>query len=223
MAAEQLLLINPRRRRKARRAGASRRRRVHRRSVARRRRHTPFLGVTPRRHRRRRHHRVHARRRHIRRNPRFSMRGVQNVVMPAAVGALGAVGLDVAYGYAGGMLPATIQQNVWLQAAAKIAGAFGLGWIAGKMIGRERGRLVTAGAVTVVSYGLVKNLIHQAAPNIPGLAGMDGDFGAYMPPQFGAYNPAAYLAPTNSPPSPGLPSPLGAYMPLEGTGSEGMF
>jgi hypothetical protein len=220
MAAEQLLLLNPRRKRR-RKHVARRRRRTSRRHVAHRRRRHSAIVATPRRHRRRRHVSAHRRRR-IRRNPRFSMRGVSRVVMPAAVGALGAVGLDVTWGYFGKFIPATVQGNVWLAAAAKIAGAFGLGWIASKAVGREQGRLVTAGAVTVVSYGLVKSLLHQAAPNLPGLAGIDG-LDAYMPGQFGAYNPAPYLTDGN-----GAQPALGAYMPnamagFEGTGSEGMF
>jgi hypothetical protein len=125
--------------------------------------------------------------------------------MPAGIGALGAVGLDVAMGYAAQYLPASLTSNVYIAAATKTAGAFGLGWAASKVMGREKGKLVTAGALTVIAYQLVKGILRNAAPTLPGLAG--GDMGAYMPMSgfgaylpaspgmsgFGAYNPAPYL------------------------------
>jgi ubiquinone biosynthesis monooxygenase Coq7 len=84
----------------------------------------------------RRHHRRHmmhnVRRRRVHRNP-FSVKGITSQVFPAAIGAVGALGLDVAYGYIGGMLPATVTSNPWLTAAVKIAGAFGLGLLAGRL------------------------------------------------------------------------------------------
>jgi hypothetical protein len=143
------------------------------------------------------------RRRH--RNPSFgglNSRSITATVVPAAIGAAGAVGLDVAWGYLSGYLPASLQ-NGMLGTLAKVAGAFGLGMIAGKVVGREKGKLVTAGAITVIAYGAIKDFAHSALPSVPGL-------GAYMPGMgmsgFGdlaASNPAPYLS---------GPAGMGAYM-----------
>ena len=214
MPAEQLLLINPRRKRRAkksrRRRARSRRRVVshrRRRRVARvsRRRSRRVGGYRIRRRRAKnpRRHRSYKMRRRRHRNPiGLSSRGITATVVPAAIGAVGAVGLDVAWGYLSGYLPASLQSGV-LGTVAKIAGAFGLGMVAGKVVGREKGKLVTAGAITVIAYGAIKEFAHSAAPSIPGL-------GAYMPGMgmsgFGdlaATNPAPYLS---------GPAGMGAYM-----------
>lgn len=207
--AAQLLLINPRRRKRkhAKRAKSSRRRRhVVRAAAPRRRRRHRARAHNPIRRRSRRaraHNPIRRRRRHH--NP-FSSRGITSALVPAGIGALGAVGLDITFGYLGSYLPASLTSNPYIAAATKAAGAFGLGWLASKALGREKGKLVTAGALTVISYGLAKSLIAQAAPSLPGLSGMDGigaysPMGAYSPSLsgpggFGAYNPAPYLAGT---------------------------
>jgi hypothetical protein len=223
----QLLLINPRRKRRhsKRRARARNPKRRHvARSVTRRTYRRRARAVNPRR---RRHHvarfRNPVRRRRVsRRGGRgFSVKGLTSSIMPAAVGAVGAVGLDVAYGYLGGFLPASVSGNVYLSAAVKLAGAYGLGVLAGKVMGQEKGRAVTLGAMTVVSYGIIKSLVAQFAPNVPGLHGYPDGFqgmGAYMP-NLSGYNPAPLL---KGP----APSALGAYMNmggLDGVNSEMMF
>jgi hypothetical protein len=205
MAAEQLLLINPRR--KKRRAKKRSRVRAKRRRVAaggyrvRRRR-----VKNPRSHKRRRSSFKMRRRRH--RNPiGLSTRGIMHSVIPAGVGALGAVALDIAWGYGSSYLPASLQTGM-LATVAKLAGAFGLGMIAGKVVGREKGKLVTAGAVTVILYQATKQFAHSAAPSIPGL-------GAYMTPNMlgglGASNPAAFVRAPMMLPSAGM-GRVGAYM-----------
>lgn len=189
--AESLLLINPRRKRRHRAKNA---RRHHRRRARnpfrakhRRRSRNPF--VTYSKHRRRRHRARnprHSRRRH--RNP-FGTGTLVSDLIPAGIGALGAVTLDIAWGYISPMLPTMISSNVYINAAAKGAGAFGLGWLAGMGIGKQNGRRVTIGALTVIVYQLAENLIKQMAPTIP-FAGV----GAYLP-AMGAYlpGPAAML------------------------------
>lgn len=202
MPGEQLLLINPRRRRRRRvRARA----RVRRRHVARshrrsRRRHrNPFYAAhaQPRRRRRRIHRRHHARRR---RNPFLGggRGGVVKDLTAAATGAAGAVAMNIVWGYLSPMLPASLASNPYINAAAKSAGAFGLGMVAGKVVGRERGKIVTIGALTVILAQFIQNLVQQAAPTLP-FAGM----GAYMVPPYGS----------------GVPGPLGAYLPGSGTAS----
>jgi len=197
---EQLLLINPRRRR---RKNTRRRHRNARQSHARR--------HTYRNPRRRRH-----------RNP-LAMGSIKQEVTGAAIGAVGATLMDVIWGYLSlsGVL-SSITGNSYLNALAKGAGAIGIGALTGKFIGREFARGATVGALTVVSYELVHNLLVTNAPSIP-LAGING-LGAYMhmaPGGMGAYNPAAYLrsAPSgaqsggsNFPGVASNPQMFGAYM-----------
>lgn len=198
---------NPRRRRVA--AYVSGPRRIRRRKL------------NPRSHARK--HSYRARRRH--RNPRFgmpSMSGIKGFVkgtlLPGAIGAGGALALDVAYGYASPYLP-TFLQNKWAILGVKLAGAFALGLGASKLLGRERGRAVTLGAVTVVSYGALRSAAQSALPTVPGLSGYT-DFvdyssrmGAYMPPgggTMGFLSPAATIQPQ-----------MGAYMTPGLNGVEG--
>jgi hypothetical protein len=224
MPGEQLLLINPRRRRRShakrrhRRVSARRhhprrhRVRAHTEVVRRRRYRVRAHMANPRRHRR--HHRRHHR------NP-LDMGGV---VMPVAIGAIGAVGLDIVWGYISPMFGTTFTASPMLNIAAKAALAVGGGWAAGKALGRQKGRYIMAGALTVYGYELLESLVKQMAPTIP-FAGM----GAYMRPGMaglGAYNPAPYLLPSASPVT---PAGLGAYMQHPGMsglgcgGSMGMF
>jgi hypothetical protein len=185
-------------------------------------------------HRRHRVHRVHRRnrryhaRRHYRRlrNPRRhggglgSMRGiVRNAVIPAAMGAGGAVVFDVVYGYLNPYLPATFQSG-WMNVIAKGAFAVGLGMVGMKFLGRERGRVMMLGALTVTAYGALRTAV--AGMGIPGLSG----YSDYTPYPMGAYiqgptgtpgiqglgrlgyvSPAAVVGPTLSP-------RMGAYMPM---------
>ena len=209
-------------------AGKRRKLRAPRRHRARRRRRA--VAINPRRHRRRaargyvvgsrkirrrklnpRHRRHHARRRH--RNPRFGLPSVRGVVrgtiMPAAIGATGAIALDVAMGYASPYLPAALQGK-WAMLGVKLVGAIGLGMVAGKFLGRERGRIVTLGAATVVGYGALKSAVASALPTVPGLSGY-ADYvdysmqsrgtGAYLPPaapRMGFYSPAATIQNTGA-------------------------
>jgi hypothetical protein len=110
-------------------------------------------------------------RRHYRRNPR-GMRGIMSgTVIPATVGATGAVLLNLAMGY----LPATFQTsiagNALLKPLVGIGGAILLGMGASKIAGRQAGERVALGAVTVVLYGLINNTLKTALPNLP-LSGM---------------------------------------------------
>ena len=183
----------------------------------------------PRHHHRR--HRVNARRHHRRfrnarhhrrrlRNPRsgggFSTRGlVHNTVVPAAIGATGALVLDVAYSYVSPNLPATFQTG-WMAYLAKAAAALGLGYVGMRFLGRERGKVAMLGAFTVLTYSALRTA--TAGMGIPGLSG----YSDYTPYPMGAYikgptgtpgiqglgyvSPAAVIGPTMSP-------RMGAYMP----------
>lgn len=226
---EELLVIgNPRRRRRARNArgqfvkGASRRRRRRNPIAAnprrRRRRRNPIAAIAnPRRRRyrrrnpiaianprrrRRRHHvaRVHSRRRR-RHNPRFplSPRGLMNALIPAGTGALGAIGLEVAMNYV--PLPAQFQTPLWKN-VARLAGAFGIGYIASYVVGRERAKQVTLGALTVLSYSAIKELIQQNFPQL-GLSGAEAYDMSDL--RLGYTNPAAMLTSARQ-------NGMGAYM-----------
>lgn len=171
-----------------------------RRHVSRRRRHRSFGGFRMRRRKR---------------NPRFGLPSVNGIVkgtiMPAAIGATGAIALDVAYGYASPYLPAFLQSK-WASLAVKLAGAIGIGMVAGKVLGRERGRVATLGAATVVAYGALKSSLATALPTVPGLSGYADfvDYSSYSrAPGMGFYSPAATIA----------PSGVGAYLPRSGVGA----
>lgn len=250
----ELLLINPRRvrRRKARkgrmpaglrrywasrRAGASRpkrrRRRASRRIASapvrrrrinpRRRSHRRYVArhVNPRRIHRRRH-----------RNPRMlgglSVNGIlRNTVVPAGIGAIGGLTLDVVYGKLSPMLPATLQTGI-PAFAAKVAAAVGLGMVASKAVGRDKATTATVGAVTVLFYGAMKTYLMANVPSLglsgfqdfvtysgkPGVGAYMPGMGAYMPRQLGTLNPAPFVS-TNVP-----GSNLGAYE--SGWQSDGM-
>lgn len=204
----ELLLMNPRRKKRAKRTRArkaTRRRRTSARKVTRRRRRAVGYVAGHARVRRRklnpRRHRAHAKRRRHR-NPRMgglSLGGLKHTIVPALIGGVGAIALDVAFSYI--PLPAALSTG-YVKTGVKLAGAIGLGFVASKIIGRERGKAVALGALTVVLYGAVKDLIKQYAPSVPGLAGDYSDMrvGAYMTPQLSGMNPAPML------------QGLGAYM-----------
>lgn len=213
----QLLVVN-RRPRKKRRARAARSasgrfvkhhvaRKKHRSSArrarrARRKRAVRVVHVN----RRPRRHVVRSRHRRPRRhNPRllagFQPKKIVGQVMSAAIGAGGALALDIVLGKVQSSLPASLQSG-WGLTAAKIAGAVGLGWGASKVLGSEKGKLVAYGALTVVAYGVLKKLILENAPGFAssvGLSAYMSDYTAY--PQMGFTDPAPRL---------------GAYMPQPG-------
>lgn len=213
MPGEEILLVNPRRRkRRLRRAKTSRRRIV--------------------RARRRGGHRI--RRRRLR-NPRsggigrvLSVRGVTSAIVPAAIGAGGALALDVAMAYI--PLPGQLQSG-WGKTLAQLIGALGLGFIAAKVpfIGTRNAQIGTLGALTIIAYNTIRPLAAQTlGDKVKGLSGL-ADFtdytpsmGAYMNPKLGAYmNPAPMLLPGPGGSSPMARKQMGAYM--GGNFSDDMF
>lgn len=202
---EQLLLVNPRR--KSRKKGSRRRmpaalkrywathrRGKHRTRLAnpRRRRRHARAAAAPRRRRHRalgRH--IHRR---IRRNPRLQL-GVsggiiRGALVPGAIGAGGALAVDIVMGYASPYLPAQLQTG-WFNIAVKGAAAVGVGMVAGKFLGRERGRVAMLGGLTVVLYGALRAML--ATSGIKGLSGLG--MHDYTPYRMGAYMPG----PTGTP------------------------
>jgi len=169
----ELLLVNPRRRR--RKSKTSSRRRVRARAKS------------PRRHRRRAVAKISRRRRTVRlsnprrrrykRNPSF--RGLAGGVVPTlkagAIGAVGALGTDLAYGYASKWLPTSMQTGMAAN-AAKLVLAILVGAIGNKVL-KGKGKDLAIGAVTVQLHDLAKAQLQAAMPSLP--------LGQYLP--MGAY------------------------------------
>jgi len=154
------------------------------------------------------------------------MRGIgRNYVVPAFIGAGGAIVLNVAYGYVSPYLPATLQTG-WAGLLVKGAVAVGLGGLSARFLGRERAKVATLGALTVLAYSGLQTAL--AGSGIPGFSGLGfADFtpypmrmnglGAYMRGptgtpgiqglgRLGYVSPAAVI-------SPGMSPGMGAYMP----------
>lgn len=172
-----LLLVNPRKRRSRRKAKVSshRRRRVHAKVSRRRRRKSVAVLSNPRRRHRRA--RAHNPRRRYRRNPSF--RGLAGGVVPTlkagAIGALGAIGVDLAVGYGAKYLPTSMQSGMALT-AAKLLAAILVGTIGNKVL-RGKGKELAVGAVTVQLHELAKSQLLSMNPQLP--LGRYQSMGAY--------------------------------------------
>lgn len=178
----EILLVNPRRRRK----GGKRRSKSRRRGHVRLKRHAS---------RRRRVHRVKARR--YKRNPSaLSVRGLTGSFLPVVKsGALGAVGA-----LANGALVAQVAGLSFVPDALKTGygrkalelGSAVLVGSLGNMVLKGKGRDLAVGAATVAMHGLLKDVI---STNLPSVAPYLGDVDGYNPAQIvdqsgmGAYVP----------------------------------
>lgn len=159
--AEQLLLINPRRRRRKRKTS---RRKRNPAPVTRRKRRPSVKSNPGRRSYRRRSYRP--KRRHYRRNP-IKMGGMGGLVsdnlIPAAVGATGALALDILYGII--PLPENIKMGN-LRHAVKGAAAIGMGMLAGMVVNKSMAKSLTNGALTVVLHQAMAELTQKFLPNL---------------------------------------------------------
>jgi hypothetical protein len=175
--------INPRRRRYVRMSNPRRKRRYVRMSNP---------------HRRRRRHS----------NPRFSLGGITSQLMPAAIGAGAAVALDVTLGFLTSKVPMpAMLQSGWGKQALRVGGALGIGYAGRRFFRGRTGDAIAMGALFVAMYGVVKQLVVQFAPTLPGL----GDY-EYVTvdtaDQIGDYtNPAAQIGAYMR-----KAGPMGAYM-----------
>jgi hypothetical protein len=214
---EPILILNPRRRRNRRRMPAG----LRRYWASRRR------AANPRRHRRRHrnvHHRRHyARRRnprrhyHRRRNPSITGTGRDifgDYVVPGTLGALGAIGFDVLWGYVEPQLPASFQ-NGWVATIAELVTLWFAVKAADSMAPRYRRTIHSAGlgAATVIAYNALEGVAAQYLPaGTPGLSGyipsarfslgrvvgpgmMGNRMQGYMPRQFSGLGDLRYLSP----------------------------
>lgn len=104
---------------------------------------------------------------------------VTDTLLPSAVGGAGALALDVVVA----VLPLPVALKTGPAAPlVKVAGAVGLGMLAGAAFGRRTGEQVAAGALTVTIYNFAKAaLIKIGGGKIPGLSVYpDGPMGEFV-------------------------------------------
>lgn len=129
-----------------------------------------------------------------RRNPtrrRRVPRGLKGImgsqIIPAMVGGSGAVANDVLYGFI--PLPDMLKVGP-LRHVGKAATAILLGWAAGMVTNKRTADQLGAGALTVVGYNFVREIVGRFAPGIPMGEYLDSEMGYYgagMDPGMGEY------------------------------------
>lgn len=95
---------------------------------------------------------------------KLGLGGIGKSVIPAAVGAGGAITLDLLWSYL--PVPAMVKTGP-MRHVAKAAGAIGLGIIAGMLVKKDTANALAAGALTVVMYNAAREAVATFAPNIP--------------------------------------------------------
>lgn len=172
-----LMLVNPRKRRSHKKAASHRKVRrnpakAHKTRKVRRYARNPIgLHGARRTHKRRKYHR----------NPiGGKMKGIFAPVMPAAISAVGAIGLDLAWGVVSSKLPAGLGVGP-VRHVAKAAGALALGALAAMVVKKDTANLLATGALTVVLHSAMKEGIQSVAPNVQlGEMSVDG-LAEYLP------------------------------------------
>lgn len=124
----------------------------------------------PIRRKKRRSVKVKFMKRKYRRNPLVPTAGmvgrvINGQIIPAAVGAGGALTLSVAMGFLGGKLPPELNKPE-LRTAVKGAVAIGLGILAEQVISKSLAREATKGALTVVLHDAALAIMRKAAPTV---------------------------------------------------------
>lgn len=93
---------------------------------------------------------------------------ISETLVPSAIGGAGALGLDILFGVL--PLPATLKASPFFP-AVKVAGAIGLGMLAGQVVSKKTAGQIAAGAITVTLYNVAKAALNKASGGkIPGLA-----------------------------------------------------
>jgi hypothetical protein len=93
------------------------------------------------------------------------MAGILNTtVIPAAVAGAGALSLDVLWSFM--PLPENLKTGP-LRHVVKGAGAIGLGWLAGMVVNKKTAAQLTTGALTVVTYNAMKEMVARFMPGVP--------------------------------------------------------
>lgn len=112
-----------------------------------------------------------------RRNPVTLAKAIPDVVIPSLVGAGGAVGMDIAWGYLAA-LPAVpdVLKTGWGRIGAKAISSIAIAALMGQVKGlRDFAQPFAIGAVTVLAYESMRTFMAQQAPNVA----MDG-MGMYV-------------------------------------------
>lgn len=107
---------------------------------------------------------------------------VKSAFMPAMVSSVGAVGLDVALGYAEKYIPDSMKSGTGY-AVLQFAGAAALGVVVSKLKNEEMGRQVMIGGLALTGYKLMRQALTTSGVSLP-LAGMN----AYSDDGMGAYS-----------------------------------
>lgn len=95
-------------------------------------------------------------------NPVGFFGDTMSMLVPSAIGGLGALGVDVVLALP--FVPAQVKTGP-MRPVTRVAAAIGLGMLAGMVTSKSTAKQVTAGALTVVMYDTIKSLI---ATNFPG-------------------------------------------------------
>lgn len=131
-----------------------------------------------------------SRRRRARHNPRFrlpSAGGITSAIGGAAIGASGALALDLALNFGAPYLPAVMVMPGWGRNLTRLAGAFLIGMLSGFVVKPATRNAITAGALVVVTYDITKQLANQyVLPPTMQLGGEDYSAGSYP---YAGYNP----------------------------------
>jgi len=179
-ATRKMIAANRRRRaptRAARKAPAKRKRRVRRNpatKASQRRTYSRTATMNPRKRRR------------IRRNPtgRINLRTITNdLLMPAATGAVGAIANDALFTYL--PLPVQFKTPGFARYASKAVTAIAMTWLAGMVVQKKTAMQLGVGALTTLTAEIAREFMVR---NVPALApaAMEG-MGVYT---MGYYNPA---------------------------------
>lgn len=95
----------------------------------------------------------------------LTTKGFMNeILLPSAVGASGALVLDMVASKL--PLPSMLTQGA-LKPVTRLALAAGMGWAASSIVNKKVGEQVAAGAVVVILYDTLKMYLKQIAPNLP--------------------------------------------------------
>lgn len=95
-----------------------------------------------------------------------------NLLVPAAVGAVGAVVIDIVAGYL--PLPASMKVGN-MRYVSKAAVIIALGVLAGKIVGKKQADMAVVGGLTVMFHGIVKDFAVKNFAGVMPMAGLAGD------------------------------------------------
>ena len=99
-----------------------------------------------------------------RRRRAAGLTGLPALLMPAAVGAGGALALDVAWGML--PIPAQFKTGPFIGPAVKIGGALGIGWLASMVATKRTADQVMVGAITVTIFNIARTFVANTFPQV---------------------------------------------------------